>query len=83
MNKYDALAFSQAGDKYLGRLYSEMDCQKFVEKCMADVGIQKREGCMYDVCVSVREDDSKMSFFAASDIASLFSSENSRDYDGI
>ena len=37
--KYDAVSFSFAGDKYLGRPYSEMDCQKFVEKCMSDVGL--------------------------------------------
>ena len=37
---YSAEEFSRAGDKYLGRAYSEMDCQKFVEKCMADVGLR-------------------------------------------
>jgi len=36
--KYSAEDFSRAGDKYLGRPYSEMDCQRFVELCMADVG---------------------------------------------
>ena len=36
--KIDALAFSWAGDKYLGRSYEEMDCQAFVERCMRDVG---------------------------------------------
>lgn len=35
----DALAFSQAGNKYLGRSYDEMDCQKFYERCAADVGL--------------------------------------------
>ena len=39
--KYDAVAFSWAGDKYLGRPYSEMDCQQFVENCMADVGLRE------------------------------------------
>jgi hypothetical protein len=39
--KYDALSLSFAGDKYLGTPYSEMDCQKFVEKCMADCGFHK------------------------------------------
>ena len=38
--KYDAVSFSFAGDKYLGRPYSEMDCQAFVERCMADVGLR-------------------------------------------
>ena len=39
--KVDALAFSFAGDKYLGRPYSEMDCQAFVERCMRDCGLNK------------------------------------------
>ena len=39
--KVDAVAFSWAGDKYLGRPYSEMDCQAFVERCMADCGLRK------------------------------------------
>ena len=38
--KYSAEEFSKVGDKYLGRPYSEMDCQKFVETCMADVGLR-------------------------------------------
>ena len=37
--KVDAVAFSFAGDKYLGRPYSEMDCQAFVERCMKDCGL--------------------------------------------
>ena len=37
----DALTFSRAGGKYLGRSYSEMDCQAFVERCMADCGYRK------------------------------------------
>lgn len=39
--KHDAVAFSWAGDKYLGRSYDEMDCQRFVEKCMSDVGLHE------------------------------------------
>lgn len=39
--KYDAVAFSFAGDKYIGRLYSEMDCQAFVERCMRDCGLRE------------------------------------------
>ena len=31
---------ANAGFKYLGRSYKEMDCQKFVEKCLADIGIR-------------------------------------------
>lgn len=37
--KIDAVAFSFAGDKYIGRPYSEMDCQAFVERCMKDTGL--------------------------------------------
>ena len=37
----DSIAFSWAGDKYLGIPYSKMDCQAFVEACMADVGYRK------------------------------------------
>ena len=39
--KYSAEALSLAGDKYLGRSYGEMDCQKFVEQCMADAGYRR------------------------------------------
>ena len=42
--KISAIDFSLAGDKYLGRSYEEMDCQAFVEKCMADVGYRKDLG---------------------------------------
>ena len=42
--KYDAVSFSWAGDKYIGTPYSKMDCQAFVEKCMADVGYCKDLG---------------------------------------
>ena len=36
-----SVSFSFAGDKYIGRSYDEMDCQAFVEKCMADVGYDR------------------------------------------
>ena len=42
--KISAIDFSLAGDKYLGRSYQEMDCQAFVEKCMADVGYRRDLG---------------------------------------
>ena len=42
--KYDAVSFSWAGDKYIGTPYSKMDCQAFVEKCMADVGYNRDLG---------------------------------------
>lgn len=38
--KIDAVNFSWAGDKYLGKSYKEMDCQAFVEQCMADCGLR-------------------------------------------
>ena len=41
MVKYDAVALSWAGDKFLGRPYSEMDCQAFVERCFREVGYYK------------------------------------------
>ena len=31
--------FSKAGNKYLGRSYDEMDCQRFFEQCAADCGL--------------------------------------------
>ena len=39
MGRASATAFAEAGYQYLGRPYSEMDCQAFVERCMKDVGI--------------------------------------------
>lgn len=39
-----AVDFSLAGDEFIGRSYEEMDCQSFVEKCMAKVGINKDLG---------------------------------------
>ena len=44
MTKISAEDFSLAGDKYLGRSYDEMDCQAFVERCMADCGLKKDLG---------------------------------------
>ena len=37
--KVSAEDFSYAGDKYIGRTYAEMDCQKFIENMMRDVGL--------------------------------------------
>ena len=34
----DARQLARAGFTYLGRLYSEMDCQAFVERCLRDCG---------------------------------------------
>ena len=39
MSKASAEELSRAGDQYLGRSYSEMDCQAFMEKCLQNVGI--------------------------------------------
>jgi hypothetical protein len=37
----DAKQFAQVGYKYLGTPYKQMDCQTFVERCMADCGLKK------------------------------------------
>ena len=37
--KPTALSLALAGELYLGRSYSEMDCQAFVERCLKDIGI--------------------------------------------
>ena len=37
----DAKEFAKAGQKYLGTPYKQMDCQAFVERCMADCGLKK------------------------------------------
>ena len=39
MAMISAEEFSRAGSKYLGRSYSEMDCQKFYENCLRDCGL--------------------------------------------
>ena len=36
--RFSAEELSLAGDRFLGRPYSEMDCQAFVERCLACVG---------------------------------------------
>ena len=38
-NKLGEVGFSFAGDKYLGRPYSEMDCQAFIEWCLRQCGL--------------------------------------------
>ena len=40
MAKVSAEQFSREGDKYLGRSYSEMDCQEFYERCAEDAGLR-------------------------------------------
>lgn len=40
MTKISAEQLSLEGDKYLGRLYSEMDCQTLVENAMRDAGLK-------------------------------------------
>ena len=55
MGRISALEFSLAGDKYLGRPYSEMDCQAFAERCMADCGYRKNlagSNAWYRECVN-------------------------------
>ena len=41
MARISAEQFSLEGDKYLGRAYSEMDCQEFYERCAVDAGLKK------------------------------------------
>ena len=41
MSKVSSVEFAQAGAKYLGTPYSVMDCQAFVERCLADCGVKK------------------------------------------
>ena len=38
--RVDAKQLARAGYTYIGRLYSEMDCQAFVEQCLADCGMK-------------------------------------------
>ena len=38
--RVDAKQLARAGYTYIGRLYSEMDCQAFVEQCLADCGMR-------------------------------------------
>lgn len=38
--KISAEKFSEAGDQFLGRSYDDMDCQEFVERCMAACGLK-------------------------------------------
>ena len=40
INLISAKDFALAGFNYLGTSYDTMDCQKFVERCMADVGLK-------------------------------------------
>jgi hypothetical protein len=49
--------------------------------CMADIVIQKRAGHMYDVIVSVREDDCRNRVASYSSPSVLFATENNRDYE--
>ena len=35
----NAEQFAKAGDKYIGRKYADMDCQKFYEQCAKDTGL--------------------------------------------
>ena len=35
----NAEQFAKAGDKYIGKSYDDMDCQKFYEQCAKDTGL--------------------------------------------
>lgn len=58
---------------------------EFIDKpagtmCMADISIQQRVACMYDVVINVRENDVKLRTYATSP-SYLFSVEDARQYD--
>ena len=40
MARISAEQFSLEGDKYIGRKYEDMDCQKFYEQCAEDAGLR-------------------------------------------
>ena len=48
---------------------------------MAEVAVVHVAGCMYEVHVTVNEDDVRLRVDVVNNVASLFSTENSRDYD--
>jgi len=61
------------------------DAGSFVDRdggstCMADISVQKRSGHIYDVVISVREDDTRIRTSSTSP-SSLFTTENNRDYE--
>lgn len=42
--KFNAEQFAQAGEQFLGCSYDDMDCQEFVERCMAACGLKMNLG---------------------------------------
>lgn len=48
---------------------------------MAEVAVVHVAGCMYEVHVTVNEDDVRLRVDVVNNVASLFTTENSRDYD--
>jgi len=48
---------------------------------MAEVAVVHVAGCMYEVHVTVNEDDVRLRVDVVNDVASLFATENNRDYD--
>lgn len=48
---------------------------------MAEIAVVHVAGCMYEVHVTVNEDDVRLRVDVVNNVASLFSTENSRDYD--
>ena len=62
MGKVDARTLAQAGFRYLGRSYSEMDCQAFVERCLADCGNHTDLGgsnSWFRICMEYLEETDK------------------------
>ncbi len=54
---------------------------KTTKTCTSDVAAERDEGGMWHVTVSVSEDDEKPSLTSPADVASLFATENARNYD--
>ena len=59
----------------------QFDRGSYIRETMAQISIEQVAGEMYDVVISVNEDDSCLNRSAYTSISSLFSTENSRGYD--
>lgn len=57
------------------------DRGSYIRETMANIAIEQVAGEMYDVIISVNEDDSALSRTSYTSISSLFTTENSRGYD--
>ena len=59
----------------------EFNRDSFIRETMANIALEQVAGEMYDVVISVNEDDSCLNHVAYTDISTLFTTENSRGYD--